>query len=131
MGPRQSPGNRSLRLLELPRLGQWVLLGEDPPFEVAFGVVGRFWAGETAWETIDAADFAGYDRPDYAKIACNFSLRPYGETHTLLSYECRTKGTNPSATRAFMRYWRLLSGFIGIVLRAQLRMIEKEAQADG
>jgi len=58
--------------------GQWVRLGDDPPNEITFGVVGRFWAGETVWEQIDASDFARFARPGYAKIAGNLSFRPYG-----------------------------------------------------
>ena len=59
-----------------------------------------------------------FDRPGFAKIACNFSLRPYGDWHALVSYECRTKGTDPGSTRAFLRYWRALSPLIGFVLGA-------------
>jgi hypothetical protein len=128
------PELESMRLGELPIRGEWVLLGQDPPREIAFGAVGRFWAGESVWEEIAAGDFAGFDRPGLAKIAANFSLRPYGAARTLLSYECRTKGTDPSATRAFMRYWRPLSPFIGVVLRAQLRTVEstlEEAPRNG
>ena len=119
----------SLRLADLPRRGEWVLLGENPPAEIAFGVVGRFWAGETVWERIDAADFAAYDRPGFAKIACSFSLRQYGRDRTLVTYECRTRGTDPQSSKAFLRYWRALSPFIGVVLRAQLRVVESEVSA--
>ena len=40
-----------MRLADMPTHGDWVrvLLGEDPLHEIAFGVVGRFWAGETVW----------------------------------------------------------------------------------
>jgi hypothetical protein len=96
---------------------------QDPPAEIAFGVVGRFWAGDTTWEQIDAAEFRSFDRPGLAKIACNFSLRPYGSAHTLVSYECRTKATDEESRAGFMRYWTPLSPFIGVVLRAQLGVI--------
>jgi hypothetical protein len=89
------PELESMRLGALPNRGEWVLLGQDLPREIAFGAVGRFWAGETAWEEIAAEDFAGFNRPGLAKIAANFSLRPYGTARTLLSYECRTQATDP------------------------------------
>jgi hypothetical protein len=117
----------SMRLADMGTHGEWVLLGEDPPHEIAFGAVGRFWAGETAWERIDAADFGTLDRPGLAKIACNFSLREYGGDRSLVSYECRTLATDEQSRRAFLRYWRLLSPFIGVVLRAQLAMVACEA----
>jgi hypothetical protein len=117
-----------LRLIDMTTHGDWVLLGEDPPHEVAFGVIGRFWAGETVWEQIDASDFETYDRPGRARIACSFSLRRYGGGRTLVSYECRTKGTDAESTSGFLRYWRALSPFIGVVLRAQLHVIANEVQ---
>ena len=125
--PYNAPGEpASLRLADLSEHGEWVRLGEDPPNEVTFGAIGRFWAGETVWETIDAARFSAFDWPGYCKIACSFSLRPFGAGRTLLSYECRTLGTDAAARNGFMRYWRPLSPFIGLVLRAHLRAIEEQ-----
>ena len=119
----EPPAPESMRLADMPTRGEWVLLGTDPPREIAFGAVGRFWAGETSWEEIDADGFRGFDRPGFAKLACNFSLRSYGEGHTLVSYECRTLATDAEARAGFLRYWRPLSPFIGVVLRAQLGVV--------
>jgi hypothetical protein len=87
-------GPEALRLADLPEQGEWVRLGADPPNEIVFGVVGRFWAAETVWERIDASDFGAFARPGYAKIAANFSFRPYGEARTLVSGEARTRATD-------------------------------------
>ena len=120
-----------MRLADMGTHGEWVRLGETPPFEIAFGTIGRFWGGETAWEEIDAADFAAFDRPGFGKIAANFHLQPYGEGRTLVAYECRTKTTDFGARKRFLRYWRPLSPFIGVLLRAQLRAIEDEVTTLG
>lgn len=117
----------TLRLADLGAHGEWVVLGARPPHEIAIGVVGRFWAGETSWETIDAHDFAGFDRPGFAKIAAAFTLRSYGPGRVHVSYECRTLATDPQSRRAFLRYWRALSPFIGLVLRTQLRIVARTA----
>lgn len=124
---REPPPPAAMRLAEMSSHGDWVLLGEDPPSEIAFGTVGRFWAGETVWREIDAADFAAFDEPGLGKIACSISLRPYGAGRTLVTYECRTLATDASARRGFMRYWRPLAPFIGVVMRSMLRVIEDEA----
>jgi hypothetical protein len=116
-----------MRVADVPSHGEWVLLGEDAPNEVAFGAIGRFWSGETTWEQIDAADFGAFDRAGFGKIACNFSLRPYGSGRTLVSYEARTQATDEGARRGFMRYWRPLAPFIGVVMRSQLRVIADQA----
>jgi len=123
--PHELPPPEAMRLADLPARGEWVLLGEDPPHEVAFGAIGRFWSGETSWEEIDAAGFASFDRPGFARIACDFSLRPYGVARTLVSYECRTQATDPASRRGFLRYWRPLSPFIGVVLRSQLGVVAR------
>ena len=118
----------ALRLADMPASGDWVLLDADPPREVTFGVIGRFWSGETVWEEIDAGDFRGYERPGFAKIASSLSLRPYGEGRTLVSYEARTVATDPASRRGFLRYWRLVSPFVGIVMRSLLRVVAGDAR---
>jgi hypothetical protein len=124
----EPPAPATMRLSDMTGRGEWVQLGDEPPREVVFGAVGRFWGGETAWERIDPDAFANFNRPGFARIACNFSLRRYGAGQTLLSYECRTQATDDAARRAFLRYWRPLSPFIGVVLRSQLRVIAQEAR---
>lgn len=114
----------SLRLRDLIERGEWVRLEDNAPLEIAFGAIGRFWAGETEWEEIASGDFVPFTEPGFAKIACSFSLRLCDKDRTLVTYECRTLATDPAARRAFLRYWRPLSPFIGFVLRAQLRTIE-------
>ncbi len=124
--PEPTP-TEPLRLADLGSHGEWVVLGEDPPHEIAFGAAGRFWAGETSWQELDADTFSTLDRRGLAKIACNFSLRPYGARKSLVSYECRTLAGDAATRRAFLRYWRALSPFIGVVLRAQLATVAREA----
>jgi hypothetical protein len=125
--PFSMPEMGELRLGGLPDHGAWVRLGVDAPHEIAFGAIGRFWAGETQWREIDAADFATFAEPGFARVAANLSFRPYGAERTLVSYECRTQATDPGSRRAFLRYWRPLSGFIGVVMRAGLAVVADEA----
>ena len=118
------PEPAALRLADLPDHGDWVRLGDDPPKEFVFGVIGRFWAGQTIWEQIDAAEFRSFNTPGYAKIAANFSLRAYGDHRTLLSYEARTRATDDAARRAFLRYWTVVSPGVGMVMRATLTVVD-------
>jgi hypothetical protein len=102
--PPPQPEHERLRLSDMPTHGDWVLLGETPPHEIGSGVVGRFWAGETVWEQIDAADFVTFDRSGFAKIACNFSLRPYGSAGSSIARLRPTRSSracgSPSACRS-------------------------------
>jgi hypothetical protein len=75
---------------------------------------------------VAVTDFEAFGEPGFGKIACSFSLRPYGTDRTLVTYECRTLATDETARRGFMRYWRPLAPFIRAVMRSQLRVIEAE-----
>lgn len=44
-------------------------------------------------------------------------------------YEARTQATDDVARRGFLRYWRPLSPFIGVVMRSQLRVVADSAAA--
>ena len=121
----------TLRLIDLPRHGQWVCLGRDPPREIAFGVIGRFWAGETAWKEVDAGDFPDFEEPGFARIACNLLVLPAKGGGSVLVYEARTRATDASSRRAFMRYWRVVSPFVGVVMRSLLKVVEREAVERG
>jgi hypothetical protein len=107
----------------------WTYLGQRPNREIAFGAVGRFWQPAIEWLDVPINDFSGFDEPGWGKIAANLSLRPYGSSSTLLTYECRTTTTDPGSRRLFLRYWRLIRPFVGHVLRATLRQIRVDAEA--
>jgi hypothetical protein len=116
----------ALRLGDMPEHGDWVKLADEPGIEFAFGVIGRFWGGETVWETIDADHFVAFDQPGFAKIACSISLRPYGSARTLVSYEARTQALDPESRAHFLRYWRVVRPGVAIVMRAFLHAVAKE-----
>jgi hypothetical protein len=118
--PAEPPS--AMRLADLASRGEWVALGERPDEEIAFGAVGRFWSGDTAWRTIDARELAGFAEPGFARIGCNLSFRDYG-ARTLVSYEARTAATDEPARAAFLRYWRVVDPFVGVVMRATLRLL--------
>lgn len=117
-----------LRLGDMPDHGEWVKLADDPPDEFAFGVIGRFWGGETVWETIDADHFVAFDGPGHAKIGCSISVRPYGTARSLVSYEARTQALDPESRAHFLRYWRVVRPGVAIVMRAFLSAVAKEVR---
>lgn len=106
----------------------WVILGEVPEREIAFGAVGRFWGGTIRWLTVPASGFAGFDVPGWGKIAANLSLRPYGADRTLLSYEARTMTTDEDSRRRLARYWMVVEPFVGHIMRATLGTIARDAE---
>ena len=106
--------------------GGFVVLAERPD-ELVWGVVGRFWTTGGGVEPVDAAGFAAFDAPGFAKGAINFHARAAG-TGTLLSTETRIQATDDSARRSFGRYWRVIGPFSALIRRDWLRAIRKRAE---
>lgn len=126
-GPADVPPRLSLGDMERGLPG-WVGLGQRPSHEVAFGAVGRFWTPEIVWEDVPAEAFAEWSRPGTATIVANLSLRHYGLHRTLVTYEARTRAHDAESRRRFLRYWRLISPFVGHLMRAVLRDIAVSAE---
>jgi hypothetical protein len=106
----------------------WLVLGEAPGREIVFGAVGTFWQPNIEWRDVPVAQFADFAQPGFGKIAANFSVRPYGQHATLLTYECRTTTTDSHSRRRFARYWRLVRPFVGHIMRATLYSIRDQAE---
>ena len=123
--PQPSPARLSLAAGDA--LPGWLSLGEREGVETAFGAVGRFWLGAIEWRDVPLAEFATFDEPGYGKIACNFSVRPYGAGRTLLTYECRVATTDATARRRFRRYWMVVRPFVAHIMRAAVRAIAHDA----
>ncbi len=119
---------KHLRIADFEPRGQWVLLGRRPGVEVAFGVIGRFWGGETVWETISADEFLTYSHAGRAKIACSISVTP-ANGGTSVRYRVRTLVLDDASRRAFRRYWFVVSPFVGLIMRRMLRVIRDDALA--
>jgi hypothetical protein len=126
---KAAPAPPRLMLAEMMGLPGWLMLGEQSDREIAFGAVGRFWQPVIEWLDVPPADFRGFAAPGWGKIAANFSVLPYGKSHTLLSYQCRTVTTDPGSRRHFMRYWWLIRPFVAHIMRATLTTIKVNAEA--
>lgn len=125
----QPPEPASLVVNDMPLRGEWVRIAVDPPFEFVFGAIGRFWAGETIWRQIDGSEFGSFNESGFAKIGCRLAVRPLGHGRTLLTYEARTLATDEASRRAFLRYWRVVSPFVGFIMRATLAVIARNVAA--
>lgn len=124
----EAPPPPTMRLADMTMHGEWTCLAEEVPHEFVFGAIGRFWAGETRWLTLPASEFAVFHEPGYARIACTLRVTPLTTGHCEVHYEARTQATDPASRRAFLRYWRLVSPFVGIVMRSLLVEVERVAR---
>ena len=61
--------------------------------------------------------------------SANLSVLLYGESASLLTYECRAVTTDPGLRRRFLRCWWMIRTFVAHILRATLRQIRANAEA--
>ncbi len=105
----------------------WTLLGQLHGREIALGAVGVFWRSEIRWRDVEPAAFATFAEPGNGKIACNFSVRPYGAGHSVLTFDCRVAATDDRSRQAINRYWLLIRPFVGHIMRAALATAAADA----
>ena len=122
---------RLLLAQDASALPGWVVLGEVPGEEAAFGAVGTFWKADIEWRDVPAEGFATFADAGWGKIACHLLVRPDGPGRSVLSYECRTATTDLASRAAMAKYWWLIRPFVAYILRAVLRTIGTNAETPG
>ncbi|HLF84810.1 MAG TPA: hypothetical protein VI837_11595 [Blastocatellia bacterium] len=121
---------RNLKLnLDAIMKGGFVLLGENPPNEIALGLVGRFWTLTGTLRRVSAGEFGSFDRPGYAKAVWNFSLVEESAEVTRLATETRVRCLDDASRRRFRVYWALIAPFSGLIRREALRMIRRSSES--
>ena len=129
----EPPGSLSARL---ERFG-FTLLAEEPGEELVFGLVGRFWRPDGDLQRVSAPEFASFREPGFAKAAWNLRVGsglhlPHGGSglhlpHCELSTETRVQCLGDEARRKFLRYWRLVEPFSGLIRTSMLRGVRRAA----
>lgn len=109
--------------------GGFVDLGGDPEREMAGGVIGQMWSlsGGKSPRIADAAEFAAFNLPGYAKAAMSV-LAIQIDSRCQLVTETRVFATDGAARRAFSRYWLLIRPGSGIIRRLWLRAAKRRAE---
>lgn len=135
-----SPTPAAMRLSEMfdrgddePRpddaMAMWMPLAEAPGRELVFGAVGRFWQPHIEWKHLESHMFGAFGEPGWGKIAAALRVAPFGVERSIVTYEARTVMTDEASRTKFMRYWALVSPFVGSVLRSVLRAAKEAAES--
>ncbi|HAL57172.1 MAG TPA: hypothetical protein DCP63_12045 [Bacteroidetes bacterium] len=108
----------------------FVVLADDSPNEIVFGLVGRFWepTGSICRKIDRPIDFFEFDEALWAKAGWSFRVEEV-DGFSILRTETRVHATDPAARKRFARYWRFISPGSGIIRRAILRAAKKKAEA--
>jgi len=116
-----------LNLAGLLRSG-FVLLEEKPGEEIVLGLVGKFWTASGRIQKIAASEFRDFTAPGFAKAAWNFSLHAHAHGTAQLATETRVLCTDEASRKRFLRYWRFVRPFSGLVRIAALRAIKRAVE---
>lgn len=112
----------------LDRFG-FTLLSQKPGEELVFGLVGRFWRYDGGLRKISAADFPAFREPGFAKAAWNLLCAETADAGvTQLSTETRVACYGDAARRKFLRYWRVVEPFSGLIRWSLLRGVRRAAE---
>jgi hypothetical protein len=123
LGRRRAP-REALTLARIVQ-GGFVPLGERARRELALGAIGQFWRPTAPRRRVDAAGFAAFAEPGYAKVVWDFRLLDEG-AGTRLTTETRIACTDAASRRRFRLYWRVIRPFSGLLRRALLRAVARE-----
>jgi hypothetical protein len=97
---------------------------------VVLGLTGQFWRlrrGLKLPRPRTAEEFAAYDRPDVCKAVIDFRIAELGAGRSRLSTETRVHVDDPTARRAFRRYWFVIKPFSGLTRILFLRAVRAQA----
>lgn len=116
-------------LLEQMLSNGFVLLGVEQEREVVVGVIGQFWKlrGGAVAPIASPQEFLGFDRPDYARAAMNFSVEAVGGVLRLRT-ETRIAVPDAAARQRFGLYWRVVMPGSALIRRMWLRSIRLRAE---
>jgi hypothetical protein len=123
-------GDRLPRSLTLEGVlgGGFCLLEEEAGRELVVGTTGQFWRLAERLVEVTPEGFAAFDRPGSAKAVLSFRTDPTGQDRSLLSTETRVLACDDAARRRFLRYWRFVAPFSGLIRDEALRIVKAEAE---
>jgi hypothetical protein len=120
-----------LPLLEVATRTSFLLLAEEPEWEVVLGTLVLAPTGVRIKAEPTPEDFKTLEAPGFAKATMNFHLEDAGAHTCLVTTETRVYATDAAARRRFAAYWRVIYPGSALIRRMWLRAIKRRAEARG
>jgi hypothetical protein len=119
----------AFRLRDMPSIG-WLVLGESPGVELAFGQVSKAWKGRGGLpdEPVTAESFLSFDQAGFVKIVESTRVDPYGDHASIVTAESRVWCTDEDSRRRFHRYWVAATPFTHLMRLIALPELAKKAE---
>jgi hypothetical protein len=141
MGLRRLPAQLAGPVRAAPRPGAdrgslrgptgFCLLEEAPPGEFVLGLTGRFWTASGGLVPTDAEHFRDGPPAGFARAVWGFALEDLGPRTTRLVTETRVRCAEAASRRRFLLYWRVIRPGSGLIRRALLRRVRRDAELAG
>lgn len=106
----------------------FIKLAENPPRELVYGLVGRFWKLKPDSIHLAVDEFKDFNARGQAKAGWNFLIHPVDDRWIKLSTETRVQCMGAWARARFMSYWTIIRPFSGLIRREMLYWIKKDAE---
>ena len=106
----------------------FALLEEREPHEIVRGRTGRFWSPTGGLVRTEPSTFRDPVPEGLARAAWGFGITS-GEGRTLLATQTRVLCGGDAARESFLRYWKVVGPFSGIIRGAVLRQVRSRARA--
>ena len=106
----------------------FIMLADEPPREMVFGLVGRFWTLNFDIQDLTPGEFKSFDKQGYAKVAANLAVYKIEPGRSLVTTETRINCLGQHARNSFRRYWTMIRPFSGLIRREWLRIIKLSAE---
>jgi hypothetical protein len=124
---RRDKRRQGVGLANFERAG-FRVVAERAPEELVIGVLGKFWTPRGGLGAdVSAAHFAAGPPPGYALAGWSFTTAPRVDGRTELRTETRV-WCAPDARARFRAYWLVVRPGSGLIRRAMLRAIRREAE---
>ena len=119
------------KALTLDGMLKWgfILLAEEPPCELVFGLIGRFWTLTGGITSMAAKDFASFDQAGSAKVAANFSLTQLPDGTVRAATETRIHCVDDASRLRFRLYWTVIGPFSAWIRVEWLKLIKHKAES--
>lgn len=128
-GTASRPRPRVLGLGEFERAG-FSVLAERPDDELLIGLQGRFWRPRGDLESLDAVVARQPIPAGRARAGWTFQVRPLASGQSELVTETRVRCADAWTRRRFRVYWSIIRPGSGVIRRAMLASIQREAEAN-
>jgi hypothetical protein len=107
---------------------KFIELEKTPGRELIIGLIGQFWKPDGNLQNFQPSQFISFNENRFLKAVWNFELIDHSPTEVLLKTETRIFCPDPITRKKFSRYWFFIRPFSGLIRKAILRNIKRQAE---